>query len=149
MPRLVRHSLNLESGLNDGLALPAVLAFARGAERATRDFVWWHFVLQDVGLGFAYGIACGWIASLLMPRERALERAIPSHQNSLFALGAAFATYGVTVLPPEGQRPHRRVRRARSCSASAAPTCASTSSAAPTRSSRSSSSGSSSSSARC
>ena len=26
VPRLVRHSLNLESGLNDGLALPAVLA---------------------------------------------------------------------------------------------------------------------------
>src|SRR4051812_35969585 len=28
VPRLVRHSLNLESGLNDGLALPAVLAFS-------------------------------------------------------------------------------------------------------------------------
>src|SRR3954449_4627271 len=28
VPRVVRHSLNLESGLNDGLALPAVLAFA-------------------------------------------------------------------------------------------------------------------------
>ena len=27
VPRVVRHSLNLESGLNDGLALPAVLAF--------------------------------------------------------------------------------------------------------------------------
>ena len=26
VPRLIRHSLNLESGLNDGLALPAVLA---------------------------------------------------------------------------------------------------------------------------
>ena len=31
VPRLVRHSLNLESGLNDGLALPAVLAFVGGA----------------------------------------------------------------------------------------------------------------------
>src|SRR6202008_2173494 len=28
VPRLVRHSLNLESGMNDGLALPAVLAFS-------------------------------------------------------------------------------------------------------------------------
>ena len=28
VPRLIRHSLNLESGLNDGLALPAVLAFS-------------------------------------------------------------------------------------------------------------------------
>src|SRR5919204_2734511 len=28
VPRVIRHSLNLESGLNDGLALPAVLALA-------------------------------------------------------------------------------------------------------------------------
>ena len=31
VPRVIRHSLNLESGLNDGLALPAVLALHRGA----------------------------------------------------------------------------------------------------------------------
>ena len=29
VPRIVRHSLNLESGLNDGLALPPVLALSR------------------------------------------------------------------------------------------------------------------------
>ena len=28
VPRIVRHSLNLESGMNDGLALPAVIAFS-------------------------------------------------------------------------------------------------------------------------
>lgn len=104
VPRIVRHSLNLESGLNDGLALPAVLAFTAALSSDSGDFVWWRFVLQDVGLGFAFGIACGWVASLLMPRER--ERApaerIPSHQKSLFALGVAFATYGATVLSPKG-----------------------------------------------
>jgi sodium/hydrogen antiporter len=104
VPRLVRHSLNLESGLNDGLALPAVLAFAAALSADSHNFVWWRFVLQDVGLGFLYGLACGWIASLLMPRDRArgLMRSIPSHQKSLFALGVAFATYGVTVLSPKG-----------------------------------------------
>lgn len=104
VPRLVRHSLNLESGLNDGLALPAVLAFAAALSADSQTFVWWRFVLQDVGLGFLYGLACGWIASLLMPRDRArgLMRSIPSHQKSLFALGVAFATYGVTVLSPKG-----------------------------------------------
>ena len=35
VPRLVRHSLNLESGLNDGLALPAVLAFSAALARRT------------------------------------------------------------------------------------------------------------------
>ena len=32
VPRLIRHSLNLESGLNDGLALPPVLALAAALE---------------------------------------------------------------------------------------------------------------------
>ena len=32
VPRLIRHSLNLESGLNDGLALPPVLALVAALE---------------------------------------------------------------------------------------------------------------------
>jgi sodium/hydrogen antiporter len=104
VPRIVRHSLNLESGLNDGLALPAVLAFAAALEVDSHGFVWWRFVLQDIGLGLLYGIACGWIASLLLPREKGSPPAlsIPLHQKSLFGLGAAFATYGATVLSPKG-----------------------------------------------
>jgi len=54
VPRLVRHSLNLESGLNDGLALPAVVAFASALDASSGHFVLWQFVLQDLGLGLAY-----------------------------------------------------------------------------------------------
>src|SRR5215211_5074939 len=57
VPRVIRHSLNLESGLNDGLALPAVLALATSLDAGGEDFVWWRFVLQDVSLGFATGVA--------------------------------------------------------------------------------------------
>jgi NhaP-type Na+/H+ or K+/H+ antiporter len=89
VPRVVRHSLNLESGMNDGLALPAVLAFT-AALVGTDDFVWWRFVLQDVGLGFAYGIAMGLLASV----------AVPDRDHSLYGLGVAFATYGVAVVMP-------------------------------------------------
>jgi NhaP-type Na+/H+ or K+/H+ antiporter len=104
VPRLIRHSLNLESGLNDGLALPAVLTFLAALSADSGHFVWWRFVLQDVGLGFLFGLACGWVASLLMPHSGGggLTRSIPAHQKSLFALGVAFATYGVTVLSPKG-----------------------------------------------
>jgi NhaP-type Na+/H+ or K+/H+ antiporter len=97
VPRVVRHSLNLESGLNDGLALPAVLAFAAALSQSP-GFVWWHFVLQDVTLGFAFGIALGLLAGWAMPRSAT----IPAHQRSLFALGVAFATYGIAVMPPSG-----------------------------------------------
>jgi len=99
VPRLVRHSLNLESGLNDGLALPAVLAFSAALRIGEDDFVWWQFVLQDITLGFAFGLAIGYVASRLLPRAGS----IPDHQVSLYALGTAFATYGIAVgLPPEG-----------------------------------------------
>src|SRR4051794_33223449 len=94
VPRLVRHSLNLESGMTDGLALPAVLAFS-AALGAEDDFVWWRFVLQDVTLGLVFGVVCGLVAARFVPRSE--------HARSLYALGAAFATYGIAVaLPPEG-----------------------------------------------
>ncbi|MHB1537054.1 MAG: cation:proton antiporter [Solirubrobacteraceae bacterium] len=115
VPRFIRHSLNVESGLNDGLALPAVLAFAAALRTGGGHFVWWRFVLQDVGLGFLFGLACGWLAHLLLPAQRPAEQRrrfsfarplftheIPDHQKSLLAIGVAFATYGVTVLSPEG-----------------------------------------------
>jgi NhaP-type Na+/H+ or K+/H+ antiporter len=103
VPRLVRHSLNLESGLNDGLALPAVLAFSAALRVGEDDFTWWQFVLQDVTLGFAFGLALGYAASVVMPRARGVGDSIPDHQKSLYALGTAFATYGIAVgLPPQG-----------------------------------------------
>jgi NhaP-type Na+/H+ or K+/H+ antiporter len=102
VPRLVRHSLNLESGLNDGLALPAVLAFT-AALGSDEDFVWWRFVLQDVTLGVLFGVLLAFAASKLMPRGRRLDESIPAHAQSLYALGVAFAIYGIAVgLPPEG-----------------------------------------------
>ena len=101
VPRLIRHSLNLESGLNDGLALPAVLALTAAAE-ARDDFVWWEFVVQDVGFGFAIGLAIAFVAARVMPRDKGLAGGPSAHQKSMYALGVAFAAYGTAVLPPEG-----------------------------------------------
>jgi NhaP-type Na+/H+ or K+/H+ antiporter len=102
VPNVVRHSLNLESGLNDGLALPAVLAFAATLTPGANHFVWWRFVLQDVTIGFATGIVVGLVAAALMPREEGLGPEIPPHQKALYALGVAFAAYGIAVSPPHG-----------------------------------------------
>ena len=101
VPRLIRHSLNLESGLNDGLALPAVLALIAAAE-ARDDFVWWEFVLQDLGFGFATGLAVAFVAARVMPRNQGLAGGPSAHQKSMYALGVAFVAYGTAVLPPEG-----------------------------------------------
>ena len=102
VPQVVRHSLNLESGLNDGLALPAVLAFAAALNPNEKNFVWSRFVLEDVGFGLAVGLALGFAAAYLLPRGRALGHEISPRQKSLYALGVAFATYAVAVKTPHG-----------------------------------------------
>ena len=78
VPERVRHSLNLESGLNDGLALPAVLAFTAAAA-GDDDFGWWQFVLQDVLVGLLSGLVGG-VRGLAPDAARA--RARPRHQRA-------------------------------------------------------------------
>jgi NhaP-type Na+/H+ or K+/H+ antiporter len=102
VPQIVRHSLNLESGLNDGLALPAVLAFSAALSTSGSGFVWWRFVLEDLVIGFGVGLVAGFVAARLMPRGEQLADGIPAHQKSLYALGCAFAAYGAAVLIPHG-----------------------------------------------
>jgi sodium/hydrogen antiporter len=102
VPAVVRHSLNLESGLNDGLALPAVLAFSAALAADGGHFVWWRFVIENIVLGFVVGAVVGFIATWLAPRDVRVEDGVPAHQRSLYALGIAFATYGLAVLAPHG-----------------------------------------------
>src|SRR3982074_3383586 len=102
VPRLIRHSLNLESGMNDGLALPAVIAFSAALESGRGNFVWWEFVLQDVTLGLGFGVGVGLLPRFVLPRGLGLKEGLTSHQKALFALGVAAATYGVTAIEPHG-----------------------------------------------
>jgi NhaP-type Na+/H+ or K+/H+ antiporter len=102
VPRVIRHTLNLESGLNDGLALPAVLAFAAELDPTGGHFVWWRFVFEDVGVGLLVGLAIAAIGSRLLPRGRALGEEISPRQKSLYALGVAFGAYAVAVAIPHG-----------------------------------------------
>jgi sodium/hydrogen antiporter len=102
VPRVVRHSLNLESGLNDGLALPPVLALSAALAVGQDDFVWWEFVLQDITLGTIAGLLVGGLGAVLLPRTSGLGGEIRPHQKAMFALGVAFCAYAAAVLPPEG-----------------------------------------------
>ena len=143
VPRLVRHSLNLESGLNDGLALPAVLAFAAALAATTTSCG--GIRAQDVTLGFASASSARGVEA---DAARADRQGIPGHAQSLYALGTAFAIYGVAVGCRRRATASSRCSSARSRSGSA-PDIVRASRSAPRTSSRSSSSASSSCSARC
>lgn len=59
-------------------------------------------MLQDVGVGLATGLLIGVTGARLLPRDRALGHEITPRQKSLYALGIAFACYGVAVANPRG-----------------------------------------------
>ncbi len=69
VPVRLRQTLNIESGLNDGLALPFVLlAAALASEQATGSAEWIRFGLLQLTLGPLVGIAVGQAGGWLIDR---------------------------------------------------------------------------------
>jgi sodium/hydrogen antiporter len=69
VPRLIRHALNVEGGLNDGLALPFVtifLALALEEEHAVGGGHVLEVLLRGLVASGAIGVAVGWGGTLLL-----------------------------------------------------------------------------------
>ncbi|MEO8353077.1 MAG: cation:proton antiporter [Chthoniobacteraceae bacterium] len=60
IPGRLRHLLNVESGLNDGAALPLVLVFLALCSGSDPEL---PKLAQEIGLGIGLGIAVPWVAS--------------------------------------------------------------------------------------
>ncbi len=74
LPVRIRQALNIESGLNDGIALPVVLLFMSlsGLAHGGAETNWLLFGLSQIVLGPAVGIGLGWVFSRLI--DVAVER---------------------------------------------------------------------------
>lgn len=96
VPEAVRHTLNLESGLNDGLAVPFVLFFLvlaeaggdAGGEAATLA----GEAAAGVVLGFALGLGGGRLLPYLP------GGGITARYEGLYALGIGLAAFGIAEL---------------------------------------------------
>ena len=68
VPLRIRQSISVESGLNDGIALPPILIVMAllGAEAGEHEGAWLGFVIKQVTLGPVVGLAVGWIGGKLM-----------------------------------------------------------------------------------
>ncbi len=72
VPVRIRQALNVESGLNDGIALPLVLVFMATCASAVSteggSEYWLKFGVQQVTLGPLVGVAVGWFGGHLVIR---------------------------------------------------------------------------------
>ena len=68
VPIQIRQSISVESGLNDGIALPPILIVMAllGAEAGEHEGAWLGFVIKQVTLGPVVGFAVGFIGGKLM-----------------------------------------------------------------------------------
>jgi sodium/hydrogen antiporter len=93
VPSLVRHTLNLESGLNDGLALPFVLFFlvlaAPGGGAGNEGLR----VLGEAAFGAVVGVVLGYVGGRL--HHHLPGGGITARYEGIYALGFGLASFGI------------------------------------------------------
>jgi NhaP-type Na+/H+ or K+/H+ antiporter len=93
VPAVVRHTLNLESGLNDGLALPIVLFFLAAATPGVGAGSEGARVLGEAAFGAVLGVIFGVIGGRL--HHHLPGGGITRRYEGLYAIGVGLAAYGV------------------------------------------------------
>ena len=102
VPQRIRETLSIESGLNDGLALPVVLilialAGSMGGMMAGSPAEWIPFALEQIILGPLAGIAIGWGGGFLIQRAAARQW-MHDHFVQISILMLAPAAYALASL---------------------------------------------------
>ena len=98
VPRRIRQSLNVEAGLNDGLAVPFLLLFIAGAtvtEGLEPGSFWATTLVEKVGIGILAGVLVGGLAGELARRARRAGWSSPASEQLAMA-GVALALFAFT-----------------------------------------------------
>ncbi|MEO1365748.1 MAG: cation:proton antiporter [Acidobacteriota bacterium] len=96
VPVRIRQTLNVESGLNDGIALPLVLVFLSACSSAVPGLggteYWLRFAASQLTFGPLVGLLVGWLGGKLV--DRASRTGWMNHAfQHLSALGLALLAY--------------------------------------------------------
>jgi NhaP-type Na+/H+ or K+/H+ antiporter len=90
LPQRVRQSLNVESGLNDGICVPVLLIVLAAAQGPAQPV---HVVVEEIGFGALGGILAGGAAGAVM-RLGSPRRLIDKEWRPLIPIAAAILAYG-------------------------------------------------------
>lgn len=96
VPQRIRQSISVESGLNDGIALPPILVCfaALGADASGHEGEWLGFMVKQLTLGPVVGGLVGWIGGKLI--EQVSERGwMESTFQRLAALSLALLSFAM------------------------------------------------------
>jgi len=93
IPAAIRHTLNLESGLNDGLALPFVLFFLVLATHEDSPALEALELVGEAGLGALIGILVAILGARLLPRLPG--GGLTSKYEGVYSLAIAFIAFGL------------------------------------------------------
>jgi NhaP-type Na+/H+ or K+/H+ antiporter len=96
VPATVRQGLNVESGLNDGIALPFFVVLLAGATGDTDGAGAAEVFFLALGLSTAVGVAVGWLGARLLARSTAAGW-VSEEWHRVPALTFAALGYAVTV----------------------------------------------------
>jgi NhaP-type Na+/H+ or K+/H+ antiporter len=105
VPVRIRQSLNVESGLNDGIALPLVLllaSFAGAVEGEGNTSYWVRFALLQLTLGPAVGGAVGYAGGHLLARTRSWGWSNPVFEKLALLAFAVLAFSGAELAGGNG-----------------------------------------------
>lgn len=93
----IRFTLTTEAGLNDGLAMPFVLAAVALAAAVPPSWPGWLLteVLGPLAIAVLVGLACGWLLSWLMFRVRHERLRLGEYSDGLVVLAIAFLPYSL------------------------------------------------------
>lgn len=99
IPARVRQTLNIESGLNDGLALPALFIATAliESEEGTSAADAIGLVLTQLGIGIVGGIVIGWLGAKAIGKGAELGWMNPLHQK-ISAVALALAGFAAVQL---------------------------------------------------
>jgi sodium/hydrogen antiporter len=99
VPRRIRQALNIESGLNDGIALPIFLVFLETAVITEQSLAVSDIFVElgeQVGIALVIGIPAGWVGALAIGWGRSSGAAI-GYWLQIGVVGVGVAAYAIAT----------------------------------------------------